>query len=196
MGNQRSMGMAEYETLNKARDEAQEAGMFDVEQKDTTSATVAMMGAGYTIGNITVPQFGLDTITLLSVANVSLLDLSVDDTDNDDSAMRDVAVALYIIANGAESCQMLMGVQQRLRALAKLEGLAKKSPEMFERYMNKIDEIGGGAFAELDRRAFEFLGKIKGATIDDIVDLIAHMTEDFVNVMGLLPDGPDSGKKK
>ena len=195
MGDQRRISKEELDRLNAAADGVNADESLAVEVPDTESATVAMVGGGYQIGDILVPQFGLDTIALLSVANVSMLDFGNDDKDESD-AMRDIALALYIIANGAEACHMLMGVKQRLRALEKLEGLAKKSPDMFERYMNKIDEIGGGAFAQIEARAFEFIGTIKGVTIDEIADVIAHMAEDFVNVMGLLPGDGDDSKKK
>jgi hypothetical protein len=192
-GNQKTISRAEYDMLCEAQEAANSDSRFEIDEPDTDSATVAMLGGCYEIGNISVPQFGLDTVALLSVAGVSLLDDQVEKTDAD--AMRDIAMSLYIIANGTEACHMLMGVKQRIRALERLEGIAKKSPDMFERYMNKIDEIGGGAFAEIEARAFEFLGNIKGATVQDIADVIAQMAEDFTVVMGLLPDGDDDKKK-
>jgi len=194
VGNQKQISKAEYDKLLEARELAQNSGLMDIEQPDTDSATLAAIGGCYQIGNIAVPQMGLDTVALLAIAGVQLDGESESKSDAD--AMREIAVALYIICNGSEACTMLMGVKQRLKALERLEGLAKKSPDMFQRYMDKIDAIGGDAFAELDARAFEFLGAIEGATIQDITDVITQMAEDFTVVMGLLPESNDSGKKK
>jgi hypothetical protein len=193
MGNQRKISKAEYERLQEAHESATQAGAFDIEEPDTDGPTLASMGGGYRVGNVMLQQFTLETVALLSIVGVDMLELSNDD---DSEQIRDIALALYIVANGAEACHMLMGVRQRVRALNKLEHLAKKSPEMFQRYIDKIDEIGGGAYAEIEARALEFMGQIEGATIDEIVDVIILMTEDFVSIMGLLPDNGDDGKKK
>jgi len=193
MGNQRQVSREEYERLNAAAARAKQDGRFDIVEPDTDSASLAAMGATYQIGNIQVPQMGLDTVVLLSIAGVSLDEH--DDDKSDAEQMRDIAMALYIIANGSEACHMLMGVKQRLKALERLEGLAKKSPDMFDRYMNKIDEIGGTAFAEVEARAIAFLGSIEGATLDDIASTIGMMAEDFSVVMGLLPDSMSDKKK-
>lgn len=194
MGNRRKMSRSEYERLQEARDSAQDAGLLDVDEPDSFGPSLAAMGGCYEIGNLMLPQFTLETVALLSMAGVEMLDVTADDADTDQ--IRDVAIALYVIANGAEACHMLMGVRQRTAALKKLEHLAGKSPEMFQRYMDKVDAIGGSAWAELEARAMEFLGKLEGATIDEIVTVIVQMTEDFVAVMGLLPDNGDDSKKK
>ena len=196
MGENSTISKAEYDRLTSARDTAEQSGEFGISEPNTNGSTIAMMGGGYQIGNIMVPQFGLDTIALLSIANVSLLDGGSGESENSGDAMRDISLALYIIANGAEACHMLMGVQQRIRAIERLEVLAGKSPDMFERYMNKIDSIGGTAFAEIEQRAIEFMGSIKGVTIDEIADTIGQMADDFSAVMGLLPDSGDNSKKK
>ena len=194
MGNKnRAISKAEYDRMNAAREQAEKSGQFGIAEPNTNGATLAAIGGMYQIGNIMVPQFGLDTIALLSIANVNILDAG---SETPGEAMRDISLALYIVANGAEACHMLMGVQQRIRAIERLEGLAGKSPEMFERYMNKIDEIGGGVFAEIEQRAIEFMASIHGVTIDEIADTIGQMADDFSVVMGLLPDSGDNSKKK
>jgi hypothetical protein len=185
---------AEYDALQAARDKAVDDGLADIAVPDTTGPTLAMLGGHYHIGNVALPQFNLRTVALLSIAGVDLLDGGGGDTVAD--MMRDTAVALYVIAN-PDACDVLMGVRQRTDALARLEHLAEKSPEMFTRYMDKLDAIGGSAFAELEGEAVRFLGEIEGATIDEIAEVIGQMAEDFIATMNLLPGSDeDDGDTK
>jgi hypothetical protein len=193
MGNASKMTPEQYEAFKKAHEEAQDDGLLDVVEPNTDTATCAMLGAGYQLGNIMIPQVTPTTMALLSIAGISI----VSDSDDDGDTMRDLVLALYIIAGGAQAAHALMGVKRRIDALKKLEGLANKSADMFDRYMNKLDEIGGGAYAQIEADAFAWTESIEGFTFDEAFDVLGQMFRDIKTPMGLLPpsDGCD-GKKK
>lgn len=196
MGNAKRLTQAEYERLKEAHEQASDAGLLDIEAPDNASATCAMLGGCYQLGDHMIPPIQPSTMPLLGVAGVSILS-EPDEDAGDLDAIRDLVVTLYIIANGAESCNMLMGVTQRLRALRRLEHLAQKSPEMFERYLDKIDDIGGSAFAELETRAFQFVDSIEGFTYGAAFDVISQMIGDVEAAGQLIPtDGGGNDKKK
>jgi hypothetical protein len=191
MGEAQQISKAEYERLQDARDDAVNSGLADIAVKDTTGASLAMMGAHYHIGNITLPQFTLRTVVLLSIAEVSMAD---GESENAASGIQDIAVALYIIAN-PEACDCLMGVRQRLDGLKRLEHLAAKSPDMFQRYLDKVDEVGGSAFAQIEADAIAFLDELEGVTVVEIEQVISQMAEDFAATQDLLPSSEDTEKK-
>ena len=194
MGNAKNITREEYEKFRAAHEDAAESGAFNIEEPNTDTATCAMLGGGYQIGDTIIPQVKPSSMALLSVAGVSMVS-EPDDADDAD-AIRDMVVALYIIAGGSDAAHMLMGVKRRTDALKRLEGLAKKSPDMFERYMNKLDEIGGSAFAELESAAYRYVDSIDGFTYTEAFSVLNQMFADFSTPMGLLPAGSDTNDKK
>ena len=197
MGNAKTITIEDYERLKDAHENASREGMFDIDEPDTDTATCAMLGGGYQLGNTIIPQIKPSSMALLSVAGISMVAEPDEADDADDSdAVRDLAVSLFIIASGSDASHMLMGVKRRLDALKRLEGLAEKSPDMFERYMNKLDEIGGSAYAELESAAYRYVDSIEGFTYPEAFRVLNQMFSDFSTPMGLLPPGSDTSDKK
>ena len=194
MGNAKKMSVEEYAKYKAAAESAEASGILDIDTPDTGTATCAMLGAGYELGNIIVPQIRPSTLTLLSVAGISLVTDPDEEGDGSDGA-RDLIVSLFIICH-PEACQMIMGAKQRLIELKKLEHLASKSPDMFDRYMDKIDAIGGGAYTQLEQAAYAFVDGIDGFTYQAAFSVISQMFNDLSTPMGLLPASDDNGKKK
>jgi hypothetical protein len=194
MGNATRISQEDYERLKEAHEHADSDGMFDIDKPDTDSATCAMLGGFYKLGSEYIPQIKPSTLPLLSVAGVSMV--AEPDGASDLDAVRDLIVAIFIIANGPAACTMLMGVSQRLAALRRLEHLAEKTPEMFDRYLNKVDQIGGDAFGELELAAHQYVDTIEGFTFEAAFDVLNQMMADMQAAGGLLPDNGEDDKKK
>jgi hypothetical protein len=191
MGDQITISKEDYNKLRDAQESAGESGLLVTPYPDTATSTCAMLGGGYQLGNVMIPQLTPSTMALLDVAGITSVS---DPDDEDDNTMRDIVVTIYIIACGVNGAGMLMGVQRRLESLRRLEKLAEKSPEMFQRYMDKIDDIGGSAFAELEDAAMRFMDSIEGFTYTAAFEIIQQMFADVETPLRQLP--PASGDKK
>jgi hypothetical protein len=178
--------------VEAAKDAADVAGMLmGAEAPDTDTATLSMIGGKYRIGDVMLDPIDLRVMALLELIDSPLLGVS------SEQGLSDIAKALYVVARRDEAVGAIAGVKDRQRALSKLEHLAEKSPEYFERYLCAIDCIGGDAYAEFERNAIGFLQDLgEGVGLQDIADVLTRMINDAFDGMTLLPDKGSSGSGK
>jgi len=169
-----------------------------IEHIETDSVdALAVAGGEFEIGDISVPANPFGILLLLEAIDSPFI---VGDDDDDEVAPPavDIAVAMYVVANGAKAIKPIMALSRRKRAVEKTKALAEKGPEFYQVYLDSIDRLEH-EFREVEEKAFEFIDEAGITDLNQakefIHELLANM---FLAAKAMpAPSGDDGqGEKK
>jgi len=103
---------------------------------EIASETAAGFGIGYSVGNAVIPPITLGVLPLLDSIDSPFLDGSLGRL-----SASDIMRALYVLAKGYEACEPVMGIARRKASLHAEREFASKDPELYERYLKRLDDL-------------------------------------------------------
>jgi len=151
--------------------------------------TLTYCDTPYFLGETKIlPLKGLATLSALEAINSPFID-----ADAEEANFTETALTLYIINGGKEVLHKIMGVKRRLKGIAKTEQWAKKDPEIYDKYLNKIDKINK-EFAPIEKEAIEWYNSLGDVDFNEAVALIFTILKDAWGGMDMIPQDGGNGK--
>lgn len=158
---------------------------------EVNSSDIGMLSEGYTAGETLIPNLTIGVLPLLELIESPFV---VSCGEHYEFTRMDFIKAIYVIYKGHGAVRPLMGLAQRKSKLKALEADARKSPELYKVYLDKIDEISI-VYSEFEDSAFVFSETIQ---ISDWVEMEQTVTQMFTDLYDVIAElaAPDSTEKK
>ena len=150
-----------------------------------------MLGDGYTASDLVIPNLTIGVLPLLELIESPFVVYGGEDYK---FQRMDFIKSIYVIFKGKEVVKPLMGLAQRKSGLKKLEEDAKKTPELYKVYLDKLDEINC-VYGDFEDSAFAFSESLDIKDWVDMEQTLIQMFNDLYDTVAELVNDNSPEKK-